>query len=110
MISERMPTSRDRQLLSKRVRKVRANWIGTLIAALISSGVGVISTTTRASAPDAGAHDGPSQPFFAHHCQACHAGPKPKGDFRLESLSPDFTDPANRDRWLDVLEQVKSDT
>ena len=35
---------------------------------------------------------------------------KPKGKFRLESLTQDFDDKANRERWLAVLEQVKSGT
>src|SRR5689334_640725 len=52
----------------------------------------------------------PAPPFFAQHCQDCHAGSKPKGDFRLESLSHDFADNANRKRWLSVLEQVKEGT
>ncbi len=52
--------------------------------------------------------DGPAKTFFVTHCQTCHAGTKPKGDFRLESLSPDFGDKANRERWLTVLEQVNT--
>jgi hypothetical protein len=51
-----------------------------------------------------------SQPFFAQHCQGCHAGSKPKGDFRLDSLSQDFADKANRKQWLRVFEQVKEGT
>jgi mono/diheme cytochrome c family protein len=50
----------------------------------------------------------PGKAFFAQHCQACHAGTKPKGDFRLDSLSSDFRDKANREKWLSVLEKVKS--
>src|SRR4029434_4258415 len=52
----------------------------------------------------------PFQPFFAQHCQGCHAGSKPKGDFRLGSLSQDFADNANRKQWVKVLEQVKEGT
>src|SRR5262249_39587907 len=40
----------------------------------------------------------------------CHAGSKPKGDFRLKSLSQDFADNANRKQWLRVFEQVKEGT
>ena len=81
-----------------------------LIAGLVLGGLGVIGPATQASAPDAKPADDPARAFFAQHCQACHAGPKPKGDFRLDSLSPDFTDKANRERWLAVLEQVKAGT
>jgi hypothetical protein len=52
----------------------------------------------------------PTQQFFAEHCRGCHAGAKPKGDFRLESLSQDFADDANRKQWLKVFEQVKEGT
>ena len=46
--------------------------------------------------------------LFDQHCQKCHAGPKPKGDFRIESLTSDFADRANRAQWLTVLEQLQS--
>ncbi|MBI5758066.1 MAG: DUF1592 domain-containing protein [Planctomycetales bacterium] len=48
------------------------------------------------------------KPLFAKHCQSCHRGDKPKGDFLVESLSHDFSDNVNRKRWVSVLEQVKS--
>ena len=50
------------------------------------------------------------KPLFTKHCQSCHRGDKPKGDFLIENLSPDFSDNANRKRWLSVLEQVKAGT
>src|SRR4051794_8798053 len=50
----------------------------------------------------------PAGPLFEQHCQKCHSGEKPKGDFELESLTPDFSDRKNRERWLSVLEKVKS--
>ena len=65
---------------------------------------------TLSSAPQAWAIDEPAKSFFARHCQACHGGPKVKGGFRLDSLSQDFNDRTNRERWLDVLEQVQSGT
>jgi mono/diheme cytochrome c family protein len=46
--------------------------------------------------------------FLITHCQECHSGKKPKGDFSLETLAPDFDKPANRDRWLAVLARVQS--
>jgi hypothetical protein len=49
-----------------------------------------------------------ARPFLAHHCQGCHSGDKPKGKFRLDSLTHDFNDKANRERWLAVAEQVQS--
>jgi mono/diheme cytochrome c family protein len=58
-------------------------------------------------ATQAAEKEDPTQVFFARHCQACHAGTKPKGKFKLDSLTSDFGDKANRARWLGVLEQVK---
>src|SRR5262249_13215207 len=64
----------------------------------------------RVSAADSKPASEPVPQFFAQHCQACHNGLKAKGNFRLESLTPDFADKANRERWLTVLEQLKSGT
>lgn len=88
----------------------RMNWLNLLIAASAIGGLGAMPSTIQAAGPDAKPADGPAAAFFAQHCQACHTGDKPKGDFRLESLSPDFGDKGNRERWLAVLEQVKLGT
>ncbi|HLW68405.1 MAG TPA: DUF1592 domain-containing protein [Gemmataceae bacterium] len=49
-----------------------------------------------------------AQPFFAQHCQECHKGTKPKGDFHLDRLPPDFDDPENRERWLNVQKRLQT--
>lgn len=46
--------------------------------------------------------------LLTKHCQECHSGEKPKGDFSLDKLAPDFDNPANRDRWLAVLKRVQA--
>ena len=74
-----------------------------LIAAVVSLGLAAMGPARAAEADS-------SKAFFTQHCQACHTGTKPKGKFRLESLTQDFSDKANRERWLAVLEQVKSGT
>lgn len=48
------------------------------------------------------------KPFLARHCLSCHSGEKPKGDFSLDKLAPDFTDEKARSRWQGVLSRVKS--
>ncbi len=88
----------------------RIAWISLLIAGMVCSGLGAIGLSTRASADDTKPTDGPAPKFFVQHCQSCHRGEKPKGDFRVESLSQDFADKENRLRWLKVLEQVKEGT
>ncbi len=42
------------------------------------------------------------------HCQECHSGEKPKGDFSVDKLAADFDNPASRDRWLAVLKRVQA--
>src|SRR5436190_3035707 len=83
--------------------------LGYLLAAALFVGA-LTSDSACAFGADAQSAADPSQPFFAQHCQDCHAGPKPKGDFRLESLSQDFADNVNRKLWLKVFEQVKEGT
>src|SRR5262245_6744211 len=73
---------------------------------------GLLATRPMAHAADGDARPlgDPARTFFAQHCQACHAGKEPKGEFRLDSLSTDFLDKANRERWQTVLERVKAGT
>jgi mono/diheme cytochrome c family protein len=52
----------------------------------------------------------PTQQLFTQHCQKCHSGTNPKGEFNFESLSQDFTDKKNREKWLAVLEQLNAES
>src|SRR3954469_9916123 len=52
--------------------------------------------------------DDPFRTFLTKHCQECHSGEKPKGDFSLDKLAPDFDTVANRERWLAVLKRVQA--
>ena len=51
-----------------------------------------------------------AQSFFAKHCVTCHGHAKPKGDFLIAALKPDFSDEANREQWLKVVEQLRDGT
>jgi hypothetical protein len=62
----------------------------------------------QANEPDLKLSDMPAPAFLAQHCKKCHAGDKPKGNFRIDSLTLDFNNKANRERWLAVSEQLKS--
>jgi uncharacterized protein DUF1592/uncharacterized protein DUF1588/uncharacterized protein DUF1587/uncharacterized protein DUF1585/uncharacterized protein DUF1595/cytochrome c len=62
----------------------------------------------RDEAPAIGQFDAQVKPFLARHCISCHSGAKPKGDFDLEKLAPDFTDDTSRAKWQGVLSRVKS--
>ena len=79
-----------------------------LIAGIALGGSSMIAAEARVAVADDKAANDPARPLFAQHCQKCHAGTKPKGDFRLESLSQDFADKKNREQWLTVLEQLKT--
>ena len=104
MTLDRMPPRRNQRDDSQRMRTGRLSWLSVLVA----GGLGTIGPAPRAVGADAKPADDPARPFFARHCQSCHTGPKSKGDFRLDSLSLDFTDKANQERWLTVLEKLKS--
>ncbi|HVK09191.1 MAG TPA: DUF1592 domain-containing protein [Gemmataceae bacterium] len=78
--------------------KVLAAGLG--LCALASAGQPVRSAPKPA--------DGQALAFLAQHCQGCHSGDKPKGGFRIDRLTADFADRANRERWAAVAEQLKS--
>ncbi len=44
--------------------------------------------------------------FVDQHCIKCHDARKEKGDFRIDELSRDLTDPANAIAWQDALDLV----
>ena len=50
------------------------------------------------------------RPVLAAHCFSCHSQKtqKPKGDFRVDKLLPDFAHGASREGWLAVLKRVKA--
>ncbi|MEN9575584.1 MAG: hypothetical protein RL514_3439 [Verrucomicrobiota bacterium] len=83
-------------------------WLGLLITGLACGGLRLSAAEARAARADAQPPNDPTQRLFAQHCQKCHTGPKPKGDFLLDQLSPDFANRKNREQWLSVLEQLKS--
>ncbi|MEZ0267183.1 MAG: DUF1592 domain-containing protein [Phycisphaerae bacterium] len=77
-------------------------------AGLVFGGLILITLATGVAAADNAPANGPAGSLFAGYCQSCHAGDKHKGDFRIETLSPDFSDRPSRERWLAVMEQLKS--
>src|SRR4051794_26551883 len=48
------------------------------------------------------------RPFLVKHCQECHNEKKPKGDFRVDTLTADFDKLVSRDHWQTVLKKVKA--
>lgn len=68
---------------------------------------GSMALETRAADIRSKKANDPAHRLFAQHCQKCHSGAKPKGDFQIEQLSQDFADQKNREQWLKVLEQIR---
>ncbi|MGL4424239.1 MAG: DUF1587 domain-containing protein, partial [Gemmataceae bacterium] len=48
--------------------------------------------------------------FFAAHCNKCHLGDKPKGDFAIDAtrLPRDFSDPAARAKFKEIVNVLNS--
>ncbi|MCE9562039.1 MAG: DUF1592 domain-containing protein [Planctomycetes bacterium] len=48
------------------------------------------------------------QPYFAEHCNRCHDAKKQKGDFRLDTLSRDFTAGTSTMKWMEIIERINT--
>lgn len=48
------------------------------------------------------------RPFLERHCKECHSGAKPKGDWRLDQLTLNFTEQSGASRWQKVLDQLQT--
>jgi cytochrome c5 len=83
---------------------------GTLLLRTFSFILLLIGFATPASATEANPVDDLSQKFFEQYCQTCHAGAKPRGDFRVADLSRDFSRKDNREGWLNVARQLTAGT
>lgn len=90
------PNSNHRPLSNHRLDR---EWLRVLIAAFALGSLSLLA---------AEASNDPARQLFAQHCEKCHSGVKPKGDFKIATLSPDFADKKNREPWLTVLEQLKT--
>ena len=84
MATRRLPPSRNDRL-TRRSHGSRSSSPG--LFALRSSAVGLRPT----GPPAAQKPDDPFRTFLTKHCQECHSGEKPKGDFSLDTLAPTST-------------------
>jgi hypothetical protein len=46
--------------------------------------------------------------FLAQHCYRCHGEKKQSGEFRLDTLARDFSQPNIAGRWVDMIEKINS--
>jgi hypothetical protein len=64
----------------------------------------MVFVTSKIMAAD---KDVPANHLFTHHCMKCHSGENADGDFSVASLTDDFHDKQNREKWLTVLDQLR---
>ncbi|MEQ2007244.1 MAG: DUF1592 domain-containing protein [Limisphaerales bacterium] len=88
-------------------RPHRVKWMTLLIAGISFGALEMIAAEKQSVAGEKPAN-GSATKLFTQHCQKCHSGTKPKGDFQIENLTQDFSDRKNREQWLTVLEQLKT--
>lgn len=81
-----------------------------LIVGAVAGGWGLVGSATPASAAEAVPSGAPSRKFFQQYCHACHTGEKPKGDFRVDTLSYDWDNKENREAWLNIVQQLRTGT
>ncbi len=91
------------------MQTLRLSIVATLLVAIGSLGHGEPPAAPKA-APDAQPLAANAKAFVAKHCLECHSGPKPKGDIRLDTLTADLGNKANRELWASALDQIKAGT
>jgi len=82
-------------------------WAGACLALLAVASLAAPPATTDQAA-DAKQFADQFKPLLARHCVDCHRGDKPKGNLRLDNLTPDFADAATREHWTSVVERLKA--
>ncbi len=81
---------------------------------ILATALGLLAPPARAQdaahKADAAFFESKVRPVLEAHCYSCHSQQvaKPKGDLRLDRLSPGYADDASRERWLAVLKRVKA--
>jgi Protein of unknown function (DUF1592)/Protein of unknown function (DUF1588)/Protein of unknown function (DUF1587)/Protein of unknown function (DUF1585)/Protein of unknown function (DUF1595)/Planctomycete cytochrome C len=79
-----------------------------LTLALLVSSEPVQAFSSQDQGTGSKSYDTLVSPFLSKYCFECHAIEKSKGDLRLDRLPIEFADRANVERWLAVLDRLKS--
>ena len=95
--------------MSRPLRTIAWNMTTSLLS-FVAMALAPASFTTpaRAAAAEAATFDRAVVPFFATYCNRCHDAKKQGGEFRLDTLSRDFTDQATAERWSEVLFRINA--
>jgi cytochrome c553 len=91
------PANLDVSTKMNRPHEVIALTWRTVVAFLIA-----VAWADIAVAASPYAFDAEVAPFFATYCNRCHDDEVQKGDFRLDTLSKDFTSQAEAERWNEI--------
>lgn len=68
----------------------------------------VVFVSTAATAAEHAPFERDVGPFFATYCNWCHGAKEPGGDFRLDTLSHNFTDMTVAQRWSEIVFRINS--
>lgn len=82
-------------------------WAGAVLTLLVVAAIAAPPATNEQTA-DARQFEDQFRPLLARHCVDCHSGDKPKGNLRLDKLTPDFADDATRKHWTAVVERLEA--
>jgi len=75
---------------------------------VLTSGMGMGAIQAATSTSSEGSFDQVVGPFFKEHCDRCHNEKTQKGDFRIDTMSKDFTNGTALSHWRDVLDRISS--
>jgi mono/diheme cytochrome c family protein len=84
-------------------------WGGVLmVVSCLLLDVAAFAAPPVGQSDDAKQFDDQVRPLLVRHCVECHRGEKPKGNLRLDNLTPDFTNATTRKQWSAVVERVRA--
>ncbi len=79
-----------------------------LLVTVALTALATIHTPAVAAPPAPDEFDKAVEPYFAEYCLRCHDAKKPKGDFRLDTLSRDFAAGTSTMKWMEIIERINS--
>ncbi len=84
------------------------NWAGFFIGFCLTPAATGAPPQSVDQVADARKFGDQFRPFLVRHCLTCHSGDKPKGDLRLDQLTPAFGDEGSRKQWAAILERIEA--
>lgn len=94
------------QTASANVAKLAKSFDCSGVPKVLATFATMISLASAANAQQA--LDNTSLDFIKSHCLRCHNGEKHEGQFRLDNLSTDFSDPQAAQKWSEVVFRINA--